>query len=194
MSLRAKLLLTLLAVVLAGTTAVGLLRTVFAPRPPDQPIAFSHRLHAGEKQIDCQYCHTAARRSIAAGLPSVERCWGCHQFVATRRPEIRKLADYWEKKQPVPWVRVHRLPDFVYFSHKRHVLAGVKCQTCHGPVEKMDVVYQQASLEMGWCLSCHQQPRLSRDDVNVISAARVSLEAGAAGESRAPLDCATCHK
>ena len=169
LSLTAKLLLAVIIVALAGVTAVGLLATLYKPQPLEQPIAFSHRLHAGEKNIDCQYCHAAARRSISAGLPSVERCWGCHQFIATRRPEIRKLADYWQKQQPIPWIRIHRLPDFTYFSHKRHVSVGVRCQECHGPVETMDVVYQFSSLEMGWCLQCHQQ-------------------------RKAPLDCATCHK
>ena len=192
LSWRAIALLTLVGVTLAAITAAGLLATVFRPVPPEQPIAFSHRIHAGEKQIDCQYCHTAARRSTSAGLPSVERCWGCHQFVATRRPEILKLADYWEKKQPIPWVRIHRVPDFVYFSHKRHVSAGVNCETCHGPVKTMDTVYQYSSLEMGWCLSCHQQPRSG--DVNLITGERAGWDAGAAGHSRAPQDCATCHK
>ena len=186
LSLTAKLLLGLLIVLLAGITAVGLVRTVLKPAPPEQPIAFSHKLHAGDKQIDCQYCHTAARRSIAAGLPSVERCMGCHQFIAVRRPEIRKLADYWEKRQPIPWARIHRLPDFVYFSHKRHVAAGVRCQECHGPVETMEVVYQYASLEMGWCLSCHQQPAAEVQGAAVTS--------DGAAHTRASLDCATCHK
>ena len=192
LSLRVKFLLALLAIALAAITATGLLRPVFAPRAPEQPIAFSHSLHAGDKQIDCQYCHAAARRSTSAGLPSVERCMGCHQYIAVKKPEIRKLADYWEKKQPIPWMRVHRLPDYVYFSHKRHVSAGVACQTCHGPVQQMDVVYQYASLEMGWCLSCHQQPKGT--DVNVIAARRASFEQASAGQARAPLDCATCHK
>lgn len=192
LSVRAIVLITLTGVTLAAITTVGLLATVFRPRPPEQPIAFSHRIHAGEKQIDCQYCHTAARRSTSAGLPSVERCMGCHQFLATKQPEIRKLADYWEKKQPIPWVRIHRVPDFVYFSHKRHVAAGVDCETCHGDVKKMDAIYQFSSLEMGWCLSCHQQPRSS--DVNLITGAPVGMAEGAEGHSRASLDCATCHK
>jgi len=197
LSLRARLLLALLVLLLGTITAVGLLRSFTAPRqgyagPYEQPIAFSHKLHAGDKQIDCQYCHTAARRSTSAGLPSVERCMGCHEYVAVRKPEIRKLADYREKKQPIPWVRVHRLPDFVYFSHKRHVLGGVACQTCHGPVQRMENVYQFSSLEMGWCLSCHQQPRGT--DVNVMAMTRASLNAQTEGESRAPLDCTTGHK
>jgi hypothetical protein len=203
LALRTKLLLALVAVVLISVTAVGLLSKVFAPLPPEQPIAFSHRVHAGEKKIDCLYCHTAARRSTTAGLPSVERCMGCHSLIATRRPEIRKLADFWEKREPVPWVRVHRLPDFVYFSHKRHVAAGVRCQECHGPVETMDVVYQYASLEMGWCLSCHKQDPPAPSGAEGPPGARgvtgATVFEGAFPNdvprtTRASLDCATCHK
>ncbi len=197
LSLRVKLLLAVVALVLAAITAVGLQRQMFAPSqgyggPYEQPIAFSHRLHAGEKRIDCQYCHTAARRSTSAGLPSVERCMGCHAYIAVRKPEIRKLADFWEKKQPIPWVRVHRLPDYVYFSHKRHVAAGVACQACHGPVQKMEAVYQHASLQMGWCLGCHQQPATPGQDQTGHDATLIGAET--APQTRAPLDCATCHK
>lgn len=192
LTLRAKLFLGAAALALAATTTIGLL-TEFAPPPgPEQPIAFSHRVHAGVNQIDCLFCHTAANRSTSAGLPSVERCMACHQYIAVRRPEIRKLADFWEKQQPIPWVRVHRLPDYVYFSHKRHVRAGVECQTCHGPVQQMEVVYQYAPLTMGWCLQCHQQPATT--PVNVITGRTASPAEMARGASRAPLDCVTCHK
>ncbi len=192
LTLRAKLFLTALAVALAATTTIGLL-TEFAPPPgPEQPIAFSHRIHAGTNQIDCLFCHTAADRSTSAGLPSVERCMACHQYIAVRRPEIRKLADFWEQRQPIPWVRVHRLPDYAYFSHKRHVKAGVECQTCHGPVQEMEVVFQYAPLTMGWCLECHQQPMGT--PVNEITDATATYDQMARGASRASLDCVTCHK
>lgn len=160
------------ALLLAGLLAViGLLEKIASGErdPIEQPIAFSHKLHAGDKTIPCQYCHAYARRGPVAGVPSVERCMGCHNFIATRRPEIKKLAAYWERKQPIPWIRVYTLPDYVYFSHKRHIRAGLECQRCHGPVETMPVVFKYSSLEMGWCLSCHRQ-------------------------RGAPVDCATCHK
>ena len=156
----------------AGVAAIslyGLWERLSVRSALEQPIAFSHKLHAGEKQIPCQYCHAYARRSLVAGVPSVQACMGCHQLVAVRKPEVRKLAAYWEQRQPIPWIKVHNLPDFVYFSHKRHVRAGVQCQECHGPVETMEEVRQVSSLEMGWCLSCHQQ-------------------------RQAPVDCVTCHK
>jgi len=154
---------------------------------PTQPIAFSHAIHAGQYQIDCQYCHADARRSEYAGIPSVARCMGCHKITAADRPEIRKLAEYLGKQEPIPWVRVYKVPEYVYFPHKPHIRAGVVCQTCHGPVQTMDVVAARTGqsltndllnlvglartpppLTMGWCVECH-------------TARKASLE------------CSTCH-
>lgn len=157
---------------------------------PDQPILYSHQLHAGELQIPCLYCHFAAERGPRAGIPPDQVCMNCHTFVSAplsdvraedeaakkearpvRRvvsPEIRKLYDALaldEKAQPVPgaarsplaWVRVHDLPDFVFFDHRSHVTAGIACETCHGPVQGMHRMRQQESLSMGWCVNCHRQ-------------------------------------
>jgi mono/diheme cytochrome c family protein len=136
---------------------------------PAQPIEFSHAIHAGSYGIACQYCHAEARRSTYAGLPSVERCMGCHKIVAAQgNPEVQKLHQYWTRREPIPWVRIHKLAGFVYFPHKRHVLAGLACQACHGPVEAMQRVAQVAPLTMGWCVACH-------------------------AERRGPLDCVVCH-
>ena len=143
----------------------------FPGTSPEQPIDFSHRVHAGENEIPCMYCHVQARRSISAGVPSVNKCMGCHTEIATNRPQIRLLASYWENKEPIPWVKVHDLPDFVHFTHKRHVQADIECQTCHGPVETMDVVSREAPVEMGLCLNCHK-------DNEVVHGT----------------DCWTCHK
>ncbi len=143
--------------------------TKSSSRPPSQPIAFSHKVHAGENKIPCLYCHAYARRSPAAGVPSVERCMGCHKITGLGKPEVEKIHAFWEQKQPIPWVRVYRLPDFVYFSHKRHILKAVPCQSCHGEVEKMDEVAALRRLEMGWCLGCHRK-------------------------EGADTDCLTCHK
>ncbi len=163
---------------------------------PAQPIAYSHRLHAGELGIDCQYCHTGAERSRYAGIPAVSTCMNCHKFitatwgavqeedkraVAEKRspakitsPEIAKL--YTGK--PIVWNRIHQLPDFVYFDHRPHVHAGVTCQTCHGPVETMDKVRQFSPLTMGWCVNCHRDANAS----------------GVNGKPvHAPIDCTTCH-
>jgi c(7)-type cytochrome triheme protein len=122
-----------------------------------QPIAFNHKVMVGVG-IQCLFCHTDARRSPAAGMPSVEKCMGCHRVIAKDTPEIQKLAGYWERQQPIPWVRVNRLPRFVYFSHQVHVVAaGLNCERCHGDVGNMTVVRPVVTMNMGWCLSCHEQ-------------------------------------
>src|SRR5262245_17458615 len=99
---------------------------------PEQPIFFSHVVHAGSMQIPCQYCHANARRSSAAGIPSVERCMGCHKIIAAQgNPEVEKLLGYWERKEPIPWIRVFKVPEYVQYPHKPHIEAGLQCQTCH---------------------------------------------------------------
>ena len=121
---------------------------------PKQPILFSHKIHAGEFKIDCQYCHADARRSTFAGIPSVKRCMGCHQIVASKdaelQKEVEKLRGFWKDARPVEWVRVHKLAGFVYFPHQRHIQVGLPCQQCHGPVQDMAVLAQVAPLTMGY--------------------------------------------
>lgn len=137
-------------------------------RGPEQPIAFPHDLHAGTNKIPCQYCHTSADRSVDAGIPSVQVCAGCHlpggvPMVRADRPGVKQLAAYWQQQKPIPWVRIHDLPDHAHFPHMRHVKAGLQCQECHGPVETMKVVRQEASLQMGWCLDCHKKRQVRVD-------------------------------
>lgn len=136
----------------AGETAAG-----------GQPIAFSHARHVEQADIDCRFCHTYAGRGPVAGIPSVERCAGCHRGILTERPEIVKVLDYWERQAPIPWLRVHDLPDYVRFSHKAHVRVGVDCAECHGDVARMDAAVQVESLSMGWCVDCHVARDASRD-------------------------------
>jgi len=155
-----------LAAVVGG---LWLVRAFARPKSPIQPIAFSHKVHAGDYQIACEYCHAYVRRSPVAGVPSVQQCIGCHKITAVNKPEVLELRGYWERQESIPWIKVHELPDFVIFTHKRHVLKGIACQTCHGPVETMEQVQQVASLEMGWCVSCHK-------------------------ERQATLECLDCHK
>ena len=167
---------------------------VLPPRAPRQPIFFNHVIHAGSFQIPCQYCHADARRSEYAGLPSVERCLGCHKIIGAQdNPEIAKIHDYAKRGQPIPWVRIFKLPEFTYFPHRAHVRFGLECQTCHGPVERMRVVGADTgpqlsddllrlvgfrppprALTMGWCVECHREQNATRG-------------------SKAPLDCVTCH-
>jgi hypothetical protein len=142
---------------------------------PRQPIPFSHALHAGQYQIDCQYCHTGTDRSAAAGVPSVESCMGCHAQFGQDLEGVQILKKHWDEKQTVPWEQIHRLPEHVQFQHRRHVAAGIACQRCHGPVETMDKVHLTSDtiwwpwllpskkLEMGWCIDCHRQNQASQD-------------------------------
>ncbi len=123
-----------------------------------QSIAFPHNTHAGEYQIDCQYCHFSVERSKSAGMPPVASCMGCHTFVEGQQnpEEVAKLREYWDARQPIPWSRVYKVADHVYFPHMRHVSAGVDCATCHGNVEEIGVIERlNQPLTMGWCLSCH---------------------------------------
>ncbi|MCC7202218.1 MAG: cytochrome c3 family protein [Nitrospirae bacterium] len=127
----------------------------FSDNHPAQPIAFSHRIHAGDNGIPCLDCHIYAERSAVAGVPSVQKCIGCHKIIKREAPEVVKLNGYWERQEPIPWIKVHNLPDFVTFPHKRHIRGGVQCNLCHGNIPEMDVVTRVSSLKMGWCIGCH---------------------------------------
>lgn len=158
---------------------------------PVQPIHYSHRIHAGDNGIDCKYCHSSARVSKTSGIPSLNVCMNCHKSIYEVAPEtqaegmneygvdynaeIKKLyaavgwddaeQKYTGETQPVKWVRIHNLPDFAYFNHSQHVtVAGVECQTCHGPVEEMEVMYQYSPLTMGWCIDCHRTTEVKVKD------------------------------
>ncbi len=158
---------------------------------PVQPIHYSHRIHAGDNGIDCKYCHSSARVSKHSGIPSLNICMNCHKSIyqvaeetqaegineygVDYNAEIKKLyaavgwddaeQKYTGETQPVKWVRIHNLPDFAYFNHSQHVtVAGVECQTCHGPVEEMEVMYQYSPLTMGWCIDCHRQTEVNVKD------------------------------
>lgn len=126
------------------------------PTAGEQPLAFNHQIMV-QSRIDCLFCHTDAPRSFAAGMPSEQKCMGCHNVIATDNPEIQKLAGYWQRQEPLEWVRVNTLPRFVYFSHQVHIAAGFNCERCHGDVSRMGVAVPVAKMNMGWCLSCHDQ-------------------------------------
>lgn len=177
---------TVVAAALAAlATAAGLVASSATAAPsagPAQPIRFSHRVHATDAAIGCTACHVYAERGPVAGIPSMARCQGCHKFVKEdpERPqitaELKPLLQILRDQKPIAWVRVNRLPDHVYFTHERHVRAGVRCQECHGEVQQMEVVRQVAPLTMGWCLECHH--RKQRE---------------VAGRERLT-ECVTCHK
>lgn len=136
---------------------------------PDQPIKFSHKVHSGDMKIDCFYCHTDADEGKSAGIPSASVCMNCHSIVRegshSGKSEINKLIAHVEKSQPIEWIRIHQLPDHVFFSHAQHVKAGkVSCQECHGKVEEMNRVKQVNDLSMGWCLDCHRTKKVDFKD------------------------------
>jgi mono/diheme cytochrome c family protein len=129
---------------------------------PAQPIAFSHKIHAGQFEIDCKYCHTGAIKGKSANIPSPNICMNCHSQIKTGtntgEAEIKKIYDAIQKNEPIKWVRIHNLPDLAYFNHSQHVVVGgIECQTCHGPIQEMDVVKQYSLLTMGWCIDCHRK-------------------------------------
>lgn len=129
---------------------------------PTQPIAFSHKLHAGQYEIDCNYCHTGVRKSKSANIPSANICMNCHGQIKTESPEIQKIYAAIEENRPIEWVRVHNLPDLAYFNHSQHVAVGnQECQTCHGEIQEMEVVEQFAPLTMGWCINCHKETNVN---------------------------------
>jgi mono/diheme cytochrome c family protein len=125
---------------------------------PTQPIAFSHKLHAGQYEIDCGYCHTGVYKGKSATIPSANICMNCHNAIKRESPEIKKIYTALENDRPIEWVRVHNLPDLAYFNHSQHTnVAGLACEKCHGDIKEMEVVQQRAPLTMGWCINCHRQ-------------------------------------
>jgi hypothetical protein len=152
-----------LAVLVSIGAFIFTVRSAGQEPSPAQPLHFSHRLHAGDYDIPCLYCHAAARRSAVAGVPSVRRCMGCHANVGQDKAEVQKLAGYWSRQEAIPWIKVYDVPDFVYFSHKRHVLAQIGCDVCHGAVQTMDTLTKVGTFSMQRCVQCHQERQASTD-------------------------------
>jgi hypothetical protein len=201
-------ILTIVLAVAALFSAIALVPRLIAMRlpgnhagfEPPQPIVFSHRLHSGDLNMACEYCHSGAQRSRHAGIPAASSCMNCHRFVAAKRADVRaeeeraknehrkprqvvsieinKIYAALRTSQPIRWNRVHQVPDFVYFDHRPHVAAGLECQKCHGPVETMERVRQVESLNMGWCVNCHR----GRDGTTVKGL-----------PVKANSDCSACH-
>jgi hypothetical protein len=125
---------------------------------PEQPVPFSHNHHVAGLGIDCRYCHTSVETSNFAGLPPTKTCMNCHSQIWTNAQMLEPVRASYRDNKPLRWTRVHDLPDFAYFSHEIHVNKGVGCKSCHGPVDEMPLMYQNASLQMEWCLQCHRNP------------------------------------
>ncbi len=157
---------------------------------PDQPIDYSHKIHAGDHKIACLYCHFGAEKSRHAGIPPTQVCMNCHSVIKKDSPEIAKIKKALAEKKPIEWVKVHNLPDYVYFNHKQHVKGGVSCQDCHGAVETMSRVRQVEPLTMGWCIECHREKGITPPEGHFTEMKKGTVEAGFRFGG---MDCAKCH-
>jgi hypothetical protein len=173
---------------------------------PQQPVPFSHALHAGDLGIDCRYCHTTVESAAHAALPATTICMNCHQRIAPTSEKLLLVRQSYATGQPIPWVKVHDLPDFVYFNHSAHVSRGVSCVWCHGRVDKMQEISQVEKLSMGWCLDCHRNPEprlwpkrhvtdldwdMTQDKQDLaVQAVRLRRD----NNINPSTDCSTCHR
>ncbi len=166
---------------------------------PEQPVHYSHKLHAGDLGIDCRYCHANIERSQEAMIPPTQACMGCHAIVKSDSPKLAALRASWSSGKPMEWVRVHRLPDYVYFDHSVHLAAGVGCVSCHGRIDTMEVVRQDQPLNMAWCLECHRNPGPNlrpKDQITNMTwkASPEEAEKFAQADLRGPQHCSGCHR
>ncbi len=127
---------------------------------PKQPMEYSHKVHAGDLKLDCRFCHTTVEHSAFASIPPTQTCMNCHTIISADSVKADLLRESMEMNLPIPWVRVHNLPNYAYFDHSAHINVGVGCESCHGNITEMEVVEQKKSLSMGWCLECHRNPEM----------------------------------
>ena len=183
-------------VIAPATTAVGY--------APEQPVPYSHRVHVGELGLDCRYCHSTVEDAAHAAVPPATTCMNCHASIKSDAPSLEPIRNAVDKGEPLAWMRVHDLPDFVYFDHSAHVNSGVGCVSCHGRVDRMDVVRQEEALSMGWCLDCHRNPEAHlrpTERITDLAWHATPAEAAMLGEELARIhaitpstDCSTCHR
>ena len=147
---------------------------------PIQPIKYSHKLHAGDMGIDCQYCHVGVTKGRHALVPSLNICMNCHTVARKNQPEIIKLREYYDKGKLLPWKRVHKVPEYAYFNHSVHVNTGIDCETCHGNVRQMEEMRQVKSFTMSACLDCHKEPQKYLPYLENVK--------------QGPRHCAACHR
>ncbi len=177
--------------------------TTMSGYQPPQPVEYSHTLHAGELGIDCRYCHFTVENAATAAIPPTEVCMNCHASILTESTKLLPVRESHNSGMPIKWVRVHDLPDFVYFNHSAHVTRGIGCESCHGRIDHMDQVAQEQRLSMRWCLDCHREPENHLRPVDVVTTmgyapaedqialgSRLRLE----NQINPSLDCSTCHR
>ncbi|PWB70931.1 cytochrome C [candidate division GN15 bacterium] len=197
------------AVVVGGVGVVAGINYYFSPKftdvgyRPKQPVPYSHKLHAGDLGMDCRYCHSTIEVSSVANVPPTQTCMNCHKAILPESEKLAPIRESYATKVPMQWVRVHKLPDFVYFNHAAHLRAGVGCISCHGNVAQMEEVMQKQPLSMGWCLECHRNPGPALRPVAEITnmnwvtptdQARLADSIIAAKEINPPVDCSGCHR
>ena len=198
--------------VLGGVAAAGItyyatpayLRVGYAPV---QPVPFDHSLHAGQLGMDCRYCHASVEKSATSSVPAAQTCMNCHSIIKTQSPLLEVVRQSYATGEPVPWVKIHANPDYVYFNHSVHVNRGVSCVECHGKVNEMQVVHQAEAHSMSWCLDCHRNPAArirEPKDVFNLDSARLA-DQGPEGQKKAqeyihnwkvlpPQSCSGCHR
>jgi len=201
--------LNLLPLVIAGAATVGggvLTGAVWYYAAPDnlqvgyapeQPVPYSHRLHAGELEMDCRYCHANVERSHEAMVPPTQTCMGCHAQVHPDSERLAPVRESFASGESIEWVRVHQVPDTVFFDHSVHLAAGVGCVTCHGRVDQMEVVQVDQPLSMGWCLDCHRDPEPGlrpRNEITNMDWAPDENWVAHVDEVNPPTHCSGCHR
>lgn len=202
-------LLVAVAALVLPPVAVGGVWYYFSPRftdvgyQPIQPVPYSHKLHAGDMQIDCRYCHASVEVSAYAGMPPTKTCMNCHQQIWVGSETLAPVRESYRTGTPIRWERVHRLAEFAYFNHSVHVNKGVGCTTCHGPIGHMPLVWQHGSLLMEWCLECHREPeKFLRPRDRVFDTqyqappdqAALGRELAQAYDVKSLIHCSTCHR
>ncbi len=205
----------LIARALAAFVAVGALSGIAAytyfshPKvidvgyQPKQPVPYSHKLHAGDLGMDCRYCHNTVEKAAFAAIPPTETCMNCHAQVKPESPYLQPVRDSYATGKPVEWLKIHQLPDYVFFNHSAHVTAGVSCISCHGRVDQMIEVKQVEPLSMGWCLECHRNPAANIRPAELVTnlawqpdrdPAEIGREIIAQKKIAPPVNCSGCHR
>jgi len=198
-------LCVLVSIVTAGATYYMTPKYTRVGYAPIQPVPYSHALHAGQLGLDCRYCHSNVERSGFANLPTAQTCMNCHDQIKTTSPLLAVVRQSYQTGQPVPWVQIHQVPDFVYFNHAIHINRGVSCVECHGQINQMDVVAEAKPLSMGFCLDCHRDPAAHlrpRDQVTNLDwkapSPEAQLEMGRKfvhdWNVNPPQSCSGCHR
>ncbi len=200
--------LSLAGALFGGVFTIFLVWYYFSPEytdvgyAPEQPVPYSHRLHAGQLGMDCRYCHNWVEVSAHANVPATQTCMNCHSQVRTQSLKLLPVRESWATGESIEWVKIHKLPDYAQFSHAIHVNSGVGCETCHGRIDEMEVVNQVEPLSMGWCLECHREPELylrPQDEITTMGYVQPAdfvtrnLERILEEGIQPPTNCSACH-